>query len=55
MMKKRTLAALMALCLLVCMLAAGCSSGGNSQNSPAGVWKMTSLQGEGKDDAGNSV
>ena len=54
MMKKRTLAALMALCLLVCMLAAGCSSGGNSQDSPAGVWKVTSLQGEGKDDAGNS-
>ena len=55
MMKKRTLAALMALCLLVCMLAAGCSSSGNSQDSPAGVWKVTSLQGEGKDDAGNSV
>ncbi|MGN0564992.1 MAG: lipocalin family protein [Candidatus Heritagella sp.] len=54
MMRKRVSAVLVAFCLLVCMLAAGCSSGGNSQNSPAGVWKVTSLQGEGKDDTGNS-
>lgn len=53
-MRKKVSAVLVAFCLLVCVLAAGCSSGGNSQGGPAGVWKVTSLQGEGKDDPGNS-